>query len=497
MQAIPPWERGISLRLLLPEAEFVGTDDLWVKSVACDSRLARRGDLFAALPGYNHDGHDLVGEALSQGCCGVLAQRPIGPVEAPICYVPDTRDAYGRLCQALAGDPSKQLKIVGVTGTNGKTTTTCLIASILVEAGHRVGLLGTLGYFDGDEYEEGNLTTPPAGELATWLSRMVATGCTHAVMEVSSHALDQARLAGVEVDAACVTNVRRDHLDYHPSIRDYRLTKSKLFSCLKPEGFAVVNADDATSVGYLRQIHGPVLTVGMRSAAEITGTLIEQYTSEQTFLLTAGSDTVPVRTKMIGRHHVYNCLTAAAVGLAYGVDLQTVVRGLEAIEDVPGRLQRLECGQPFGVFVDYAHTPDALAGCLQTLSEVVTGRVICVFGAGGDRDRKKRPLMGRAVEAGAHIPVITTDNPRTEDPETIIRHIIDGFHRPENAHVIPDRADAIRWALAEAQPGDSVLIAGKGHETYQIVGTAKTHFDDCEIARDWLYNCQPYGVSPL
>ncbi len=497
MQASPPWECGISLRALLPEAEFAGADDLWVKSVVCDTRCVKPGDLFAALPGRGSDGHDHVGEAVARGCAGVLAQRPVPTADTPVCFVPETREAYGLICQALAGHPSKQLKVVGITGTNGKTTTSCLIASILVEAGYRVGLLGTLGYFDGDLYEEGALTTPAPAELSTWLARMVANGCTHAVMEASSHAVDQARLAGVDVDAACVTNVRRDHLDYHPSIRDYRLTKSKLFSRLKPEGFAVINADDATSTSYLRQINGPVLTVGMRSAAEITATLLEQYISEQTFLLTAGSDTVPVRTKMIGRHHVYNCLTAAAVGLAYGVDLQTVVRGLEAIEDVPGRLQRLECGQPFGVFVDYAHTPDALAGCLQTLNEVVSGRVICVFGAGGDRDPKKRPLMGRAVEAGAHHAVITTDNPRTEAPETIIGNILDGFADPQNAHVIPDRADAIRWALAEARPGDCVLIAGKGHETYQIVGHAKNHFDDCEVARDWLYERQPFGVSTL
>ena len=226
-------------------------------------------------------------------------------------------------------------------------------------------------------------------------------------------------MAGVRFDAACVTNVSRDHLDYHPTIQDYRLAKSKLFDHLAPEGFAVVNADDPMAAGYLGRFDGPALTVGIRSAAEITATPLEQFPSEQTFLLTAGSETMPVRTRMIGPHHVYNCLTAAAVGLAYGIDLPTVVRGLEAVRYVPGRLERIECGQPFGVFVDFAHTPDALAACLQALRQVTAGRLICVFGAGGDRDRQKRPLMGRAVEHGADLAVVTSDNPRSEDPRAI------------------------------------------------------------------------------
>jgi UDP-N-acetylmuramoyl-L-alanyl-D-glutamate--2,6-diaminopimelate ligase len=272
------------------------------------------------------------------------------------------------------------------------------------------------------------------------------------------------------------------------------MAKSRLLEHLSGEGFAVINADDPTSASYLSEIGSPVLTVGIRSAAEISAEVVERYISEQTFLLTAGSETVPVRTRMIGTHHVYNCLAAAAVGLAYGIDLMTVVRGLEAVEHLPGRLERIECGQPFGVFVDYAHTPDALSGSLQTLRGVVEGRVICVFGAGGDRDRLKRPQMGRAVEAGTDMAVVTTDNPRTEDPRAIEADILQGFDEPEKARVIPDRAEAIGWALSEALPGDCVLIAGKGHETYQIIGEERIHFDDCETARNWLYQAQPAGV---
>jgi UDP-N-acetylmuramoyl-L-alanyl-D-glutamate--2,6-diaminopimelate ligase len=487
MQVCPDRGTRLSLRKLLPEAELLGSDDIFVGTCASDSRRVRPGDVFAALPGSKHDGRKFIAEAIGRGCSAVLAQEPVAAVGVPVCIVRNVRAAFGRICQALAGNPSRQLRLVGVTGTNGKTTTSCLIARMMAKSGHKVGLLGTLGYFDGSECDEAEWTTPPADRLATYFTRMVENGCTHAVMEVSSHALDQSRLAGVELDALCVTNVRRDHLDYHRTIEDYRLAKSKAFDYLSPEGFAVINADDPTSAAYLRSIDGPVLTVATRSAAEITGELIEQHASEQTFLLTAGSDTVPVRTRMIGAHHVYNCLEAAAVGLAYGLDLPAVVQGLEAVETIPGRLHRIECGQPFGVFVDYAHTPDALEGCLKTLRDVTAGRLICVFGAGGDRDRMKRPLMGKAVELGCDLAILTNDNPRTEDPSAIIADILDGFERPADAWVIPDRADAIRRALTSAAPGDCVLIAGKGHEHYQIIGDERIEMDDYAIACDWLY----------
>ncbi len=495
MQVYPQGGQQISLRRLLPEARFVGADDIPVRFCSCDSRGVRPGDLFVALPGSVYDGHDFAAEAAERGAAAILAQRHLPEVDLPLCCVPDTRHAYARLCQALAGNPSEHLCVVGITGTNGKTTTSCLVASVLSTAGYQVGLLGTLGGFDGLDFHDASLTTPPPHELARWLARSVDNGCSHAVLEVSSHALDQSRIAGIELDAACVTNVRRDHLDYHRSILDYRITKSRLLDYLSGEGFAVLNADDPTSASYLGQMSGPVLTVGIRSAAEISATVLEQFVSEQTFLLTAGSETLPVRTRMIGTHHVYNCLIAAAVGLAYGIDLITVVRGLEAVEHVPGRLQRIECGQPFGVFVDYAHTPDALASTLRTLREVVEGRILCVFGAGGDRDKEKRPLMGRAVERGADLAVVTNDNPRTEDPRTIQYDLLRGFQRPRDVEVIPDRTEAIHWALGQALAGDCVLIAGKGHEKHQIIGTERIPFDDREIARQWLYEMQPAGVG--
>ncbi len=480
-------DRLLSLRGLLPEAEFIGADDIRPLRCTSDSRRVRPGDLFAALPGDRHDGHQFIADAIERGASSVLCERMPPDLSVPCGIVPHVHHAFGRVCQALAGNPSLKLKLIGITGTNGKTTTSCLIASILLRAGYRVGVAGTLGYFDGREVEPATHTTPPAETLAPLLARMVTNECTHATLEVSSHALAQSRIAGARLDVACVTNVSRDHLDYHASLQDYRLAKSKLLDYLAPEGFAVVNADDAIATSYLRNFAGPALTIGIRKPAEITAEPLEQFQSEQTFLLTAGSDTVPVRTRMIGIHHIYNCLTAAAVGLTYGLDLETVVRGLEAVDYVPGRLQRIECGQPFGVFIDYAHTPDALAGSLQAVRKVTSGRIICVFGAGGDRDRQKRPLMGREAEKLADYAVLTSDNPRHEDPEEIVAELLEGFQRPAAANVIIDRTQAIHWALAQAQPGDCLLIAGKGHEDYQIVGDERVASDDKQIVEEWLY----------
>nr|NIP84758.1 UDP-N-acetylmuramoyl-L-alanyl-D-glutamate--2,6-diaminopimelate ligase [Planctomycetales bacterium] len=383
-------------------------------------------------------------------------------------------------------DPSRDLKVVGVTGTNGKTTTTCLIHSIFNMAGYRSGITGTLGYCDGIKTAPAPLTTPSAPTLATYLQRMVAAGCSHAVLEISSHALAQRRTSGIELDTACITNVTRDHLDYHGNLGNYRAAKARIFRQLRPTGVTILNVDDDSCRRYLRRLGGPVLTVGLRRSAELNATVIERLASEQTFLLKCGSDVIPVRTRIIGDHHVTNCLLAAATGLAHGIDLTTIVRGLEALDEVPGRMQRIERGQPFSVFVDYAHTPAALGASLAVLSEVCRGRLICVFGAGGQRDQDKRPLMGAVVSRAADLAIVTDDNPREEDSRAIIRQIVAGMEGRCETVIRPDRAAAIDVALSTAQPGDCVLIAGKGHETYQQIGREKFYFDDREVVRGWL-----------
>ena len=487
---------ALSLRELFASAEFVGSADIRVRSYSSDSRTCQPGNLFVALKGSRSDGHDFAQEAVARGATAVVAERPL-TVDVPICLVSDTHETFGQICQALAGRPSQALRLIGVTGTNGKTTTTALIASILNAGGYRAGTLGTLGYHDSVESAPAELTTPSPATLAQWLSRVAARRCTHAVMEVSSHAIAQRRIAGLEFAQVCLTNLRRDHLDYHGSLANYHLTKIKLFERLASGGVAVLNADDAASLENAPLLPGGVLTIAMRGGADLTATLVERFKSEQTFLLTAGNTTLPVRTAMIGDHHIYNCLMAAAVGLAEGIDLTAIVQGLEAVSHVPGRLERIECGQPFGVFVDFAHTPDALTVSLETLREVTVGRTICVFGAGGNRDESKRPLMGRAVETFADLAIVTTDNPRMEDPQKIAADILSGFERPDDARWVPDRAEAIHYALSLAGPDDCVLVAGRGHEEYQTVGHSRIPLDDREVVRSYLYNLEPgsqYGA---
>ncbi len=508
MQACPEVGPLAVLEKLLPGDLIRPDRNIFPTGCACDSRHVKPGNIFVAIEGERYDGHDFIAHAIAQGCTAVVSERPLSELAVPTIEVPNARDAFGRLCHALAGNPSEKVKLIGVTGTNGKTTTSCLIAGVLSRAGYKVGVLGTLGYFDGNDADDALWTTPPADHLAGWLARMVHNGCSHAVMEVSSHALDQRRVAGVRFDAACVTNITHDHLDYHGSLADYRMSKARLLRQLPPEGLAVINADDPVSTAYLKEIDGPVLTVGIHAPAEITASPLEQHINEQTFLLSAGSETVPVRTRMIGTHHLYNCLVAAAVGLSYEIDLVTIARGLEAAGHVPGRLERIECGQPFGVFVDYAHTPDAIEQVLQTLRNVTRGRLICVFGCGGDRDRQKRPLMGQIARQMADCLIVTSDNPRTEDPEAIIADILPGVgdgrdggshKRPPTSaadvRIVVERNEAICEALAMAQPGDCVLIAGKGHENYQVIGHRRIPFDDAEAAREWLYAAKPDAMT--
>jgi UDP-N-acetylmuramoyl-L-alanyl-D-glutamate--2,6-diaminopimelate ligase len=486
---------GISLRELFPDAEMIGAADIRVRGCAVDSRHCRAGDLFIATRGSRVDGIEFVPQAISAGASAVLADRPLPDCRLPVCLVGDANDACGRLCQALAGNPSRRMKVIGITGTNGKTTTSFLVASILNTAGYLSGVIGTLGYYDGVEVERARWTTPPAPVLAPTLARLEANGCTHAAIEVSSHALTLGRIAGVGLDVACVTNVSHDHLDFHRSRGNYRRAKQRIFDHLVPEGFAIVNADDPVARGYLDSVDGPCLSIGLDEPVEIGATPLEQCRSEQTFLLSIGDEATPVRTPLIGRHNIYNCLVAAAVGFTYGIDTRTIVRGLEAVTCMPGRLERLECGQPFGVFIDYAHTADALSRVLAALREVTTGRLICVFGAGGDRDRSKRPWMGRAVDGAADLAVVTSDNPRGEEPREILDQVMHGVRHRDRARAIVDRAEAIHFALGQARPGDCVLIAGKGHEDYQIIGNRAHEFDDREVACRWLYESAEHPVQ--
>ena len=409
MLVCPELGRTVRLIHIVPEADRSGVDDVWITGCTCDARQVRGGELFAALDDH---GRETVVEAVARGCAAVLSDRPLPRAGVPCCVVSNVRESHARLCQALAGQPSRQLKLIGIAGAHGKTTTSCLIAGVLKAADNSVGVLGDLGCLDGRIVEPIHETTPPPERLAPLLARMVRNECSHAVMEISGSALDESQMAGVALDAVCVTNVVNDP--------NQRQTIRKIFGQLDGEGFAVLNADDPGSASFIRHLGCPVLTVGIRAAAEVGAVLVEQHLSEQTFLLTAGSDTVPVRTRMIGEHHIYHCLEATAIGLAYGIELTAIASGLESVDYVPGRLERIECGQPFGVFLDVASTPRARDNAVTTLRPLTAGRLICVDEP-GDR-----------------------------------------------------RAEAICQALAAAQPGDCVLIAGLGP-------------DDRDVAYEWLY----------
>lgn len=478
---------SISLGALLPTAVMIGASDVLATSCTCDPKAVLPGDVFAALVQADRDGHESVREAAARGAKAILCERFVPIPHVPQCIVSDTRHAYARLCQALAGDPSRRVKVIGVTGTAGKTTTACLIAAVLEGAGVRTSIMGTFGYSDGIDTDSASETTPPAHVLARWLAQSEAVGCSHAVMEVSSRALAERRLSGIELDAACITNVRRDHLDFHGSLVNYRNAKARMLRYLSSDAFAVLNADDPVCAGMLAELHGPALTVGMKSRGEITATIVEQFRSEQTFLLQIGHDTAAVRTPLVGEHNVYNCLQAAAVGAALGIEITTICRGLESVTRIPGRMDRIECGQPFGVFVDHVRTGESLASVLKTLRQTTEGKLICVLGTAGNDDRAKRPLLARAAERGADVVVLTNDSPRDEDPEQILSDLAGGFDRPDRVATIADRGEAIAWALSAAQPGDCVLIAGRGHETTQLFGRKRVDFDDRQFARERLY----------
>lgn len=475
----------VSLKALLPHAQFVGGDDILVTHATERSEMVSPGVLFAAVPGTRRNGEEFARDAVLRGAESLLLSRELSDLPVPQCLVPDVRRAFALLCDALAGHPSRTLKIAGVTGTNGKTTTTFLIRSILRAAGHPTGVLGTIEYNDGSRRERAGLTTPDSQVLSNWLASMVASGTTHAAMELSSHALDQGRACGTQLDVAIVTNVTQDHFDYHQNFETYLTAKTRIAEHLKPDGVLVLNADNAGSSAIAQRVGfgNRIVTFGIDHEADVTATIVKESTAGTQFVLGCGEGAESVFMPMIGRHNVANALAAAAAAHHFGVPLKTIALGIELLPAVPGRLERVDTGQPFDVFVDFAHTEDALRRCVSNLRQLCSKRVIVVFGAGGDRDRSKRPKMAQAV-LGADLIVVTSDNPRTEDPQRIIDDILAGFAPSfPPLHVEPDRKAAIAWTLAEAHPGDCVLIAGKGHETEQIIGTQRFPFDDREVVR--------------
>lgn len=462
-----------------------GPDSVEVSGIAYDARRVRPGDLFCAVVGRRFDGHDFASEACARGAAALLVERQL-PVAVPQVVVSSVREAMGPLASAFWGHPSHQLEVVGITGTNGKGTVALLVRAVLEEAGTPCGVVGTLGAWLGSRWEPLERTTPEAPDLHALLARMVQAGLRAAAVEVASHALAQERVGGVRFRVAAFTNLTQDHLDYHGTLEAYRDAKARLFQRVDPDGLSVVNRDDPHGAYMASRSRAPVLTYGLASRADVRATRVHVDRDGSTFEAVTPAGRVEVRLRLLGRFNVYNALCALAVAVHRGVPLEQAVRALQSVQQIPGRFERIECGQPFSVVVDYAHTPDGLAHVLATAREITPGRLIVVFGCGGDRDRAKRPQMGRVASRMADYVVVTSDNPRSEDPMSIVQDILAGMRDPPSPAgyaVEPDRRQAIRMALRLAAPGDAVLICGKGHEAAQVFADRAVPFDDREEAR--------------
>jgi UDP-N-acetylmuramoyl-L-alanyl-D-glutamate--2,6-diaminopimelate ligase len=459
------------------------------RTLEYDSRRVKPGSAFFAIPGMKMDGYDFVGDALKKGAGVIVSQRPAPPsITVPWIQVPEIRAFLAGAAARFQGEPSHRMQLVGITGTNGKTTTAYLIHSILRLRGPAL-LMGTVETIVGERRHSSELTTPESVDIQQQLREAVDAGCRFGAMEVSSHAIELRRVLGCAFPVAVFTNLTRDHLDFHSSMDEYFAAKAKLFDrAFNPAlRCAVVNRDDE----FGRRLKPPedVRRILFGFAADADIRPIDPHTSVEGTRMKVSffGESAQVQSSLIGRHNIYNLLAAAASCHALGFSTSEIARGLASAPQVPGRFEKVDVSAPFSVVIDYAHTPDALRNLLQLARSVTQGSLICLFGAGGDRDRSKRPEMGKVAAELADRLIVTSDNPRSEDPERIIREIAAGIPEGNERYVtIVDRVEAIRHAIATAEPGDLVLLAGKGHETYQDVRGRKIHMDEREIVRGAL-----------
>jgi UDP-N-acetylmuramoyl-L-alanyl-D-glutamate--2,6-diaminopimelate ligase len=476
------------LQLLLPGSTLHGDGSLEVRAVAHDSRGALADALFVAIRGQLADGNQFVDAALKKGAVAVASEAEPRP-DVPWLRVRDAREALATLSAAVLGQPSRALELVGVTGTNGKTTTCYLIDAALRACGRNVGLLGTVQYRIGERIAEAARTTPESSDLQRLFAEMRDAGCSHAVMEVASHALALKRVHGCAFRVAVFTNLTRDHLDFHGDMDGYFAAKRRLFAeLLRADGVAVINADDARADELRAASRGRVLTYAVSAPADVGTEGLVAGIAGTRFRARTPAGSFEVDTPLVGRFNVQNLLAAIASAVALELPLEKALAGLSAMRGAPGRMERVDAGQDFTVLVDYAHTDDALRNLLETVRALGPRRVITVFGCGGDRDRTKRPLMGAVAARLSDVVIVTSDNPRSEPPEAIIAEILRGI-RPGRAfsqHTLPDRREAIARALELAEPGDCVVIAGKGHEGYQELRERSIPFDDRQVTRDVL-----------
>ncbi|HLF17314.1 MAG TPA: UDP-N-acetylmuramoyl-L-alanyl-D-glutamate--2,6-diaminopimelate ligase [Candidatus Omnitrophota bacterium] len=459
----------------------------WEISAICnDSRKIEKDALFIAQKGSKYDGADFIPKAIEKGIRVIaVSENKNGygsDKDVLFLEVGDTSQFLKELSRRFYGEPSKALHTVGVTGTNGKTTTVYLIESILHEAERSCGVIGTVNYRIGEKILPAQNTTPGLLDNQKLFSELLQEGIDYCLMEVSSHALDQGRVDLIDFKTAVFTNLTSDHLDYHKTRENYFAAKSLLFTKLSPDATAVINVDDTYGKKLLSKTESKILTYGIRHQAQVMAEDVQLNVEGTQFKVKTPAGQFQICSPLVGYYNVYNILAAVAVAVSQGINLDKIKRGVEHLKNVPGRLERVECGQDFTIFIDYAHTQDALENVLTALRATSDARIILVFGCGGDRDNTKRPVMGAVASHLADVAIVTSDNPRSEDPQTIINQIVAGFEK-DNYTVVLNREEAIKKALSMAQKGDIVLIAGKGHETYQIFKDKTIQFDERQIIR--------------
>ncbi len=454
-----------------------------VTGLVCDSRKVKKGDLYFCLPGLRVDGHNFAKAAADAGAAALVVERKL-PVDLPQVLVEDARAAMSYMAQCFYGYPAEKMHGVGITGTKGKTTTSFLVRAIARHAGHKVGLMGTVCTYIGEEEEPASLTTPDPIDVQSLLRRMKDAGCDFYVMEVSAHALDLRKLVGMKFDQGIFTNFSQDHLDYFGTMETYRRAKEKFFDPFYI-GHAVVNADDEAGKYMLGRV--PATTYGVSAPADAYANEIEILESGVSYRLHWKDVVLPLHLHISGIFNVYNSMAAAVACLEMGISPEDVKAGLESVTVVPGRIEPLPTHTPYRVILDYAHSPASLESILKTIRQFTRGRLICVFGCGGGRDKEKRPIMGEISGRLADFSVLTSDNPRLEDPMDILRAIEEGIKRTTGPYVvIENRREAIRYAMQMGQPGDVIVLAGKGHETYQDIGGQKHPFDEKVVVREIL-----------
>ncbi len=477
----------------VPAVAVSGPVDLEIKGVTHDSRQVKPGFIFCALSGQRDDGNRYIQDAIDRGAAAVVSGQAtaVSRGQAAFIQARDPQETMAVLAAAYHGDPSRKLQVVGITGTNGKTTIAFMIRDILRAAGRKTGLVGTVEYEIGDRVIPAGRTTPEASDLQKMLAEMVAVGCRAAVMEVSSHALVQKRVAGIEFDVAVFTNLTHDHLDYHETVPRYFEAKASLFQGLARQGkkaAAVINLDDPWGV-QLAQLPGlaaSLVTYGTGVAATVRAERIRVSARGSEAIVQSPWGPAAVKLSLLGRFNIHNALAALAAAGTLGIRPESAAETLAKMTAVPGRLEEIKTGQGFLVFVDYAHTEDALQNVLTTLRELAARRLIVVFGCGGNRDKTKRPRMGAVVARLADYAILTSDNPRGENPSAIIAEIQSGMQGTREYEVVEDRYEAIVKALSLAESGDVVLVAGKGHENYQEFANTVIPFDDRQVVRECL-----------